>query len=240
MAIQSPLSFLSNIASSIGKSITLPAWLIEEMQRRMVLLLNHMLQQEPQAQQRLAKQQGKTIYLSWRQFNGQVRITPAGLLDLDSTQQSSDLLVEVAEPSISQLARHAAQGERPPIRIAGDVALASELNWVIDNVRWDVEDDLARLIGDVPAHKLAQLGRIVADALRKFAQGALATWDGLSGSGRAGTGAAPAPTAAQGRHAADYPVAVVRTAPASDAPAPAAAAPNSPDSPDTPTQAPQA
>ncbi|WP_238946191.1 hypothetical protein [Vandammella animalimorsus] len=235
MAIPSPFSFLSNVASSIGKSITLPAWLIEELQRRMVLLLNHVLQQEPQAQQRLAKQQGKTIYLSWRQFNGQVRITPAGLLDLDSTEQSSDLLVEVAEPSISQLARHAAQGERPPIRIAGDVALASELNWVIDNVRWDVEDDLARLIGDVPAHKLAQLGRIVADALRKFAQGALATWDGLGGR----SGAPPAPAAAQG-HAADYPVAVVRTAPASDTPAPAAAAPNSPDSPAAPTQAPQA
>ena len=235
MAIQSPLSFLSNIASSIGKSITLPAWLIEEMQRRMVLLLNHVLQQEPQAQQRLAKQQGKTIYLSWRQFNGQVRITPAGLLDLSSTLQSSDLLVDVAEPSISQLARHAAQGERPPIRIAGDVALASELNWVIDNVRWDVEDDLARLVGDVPAHKLAQLGRIVADALRKFAQGALATWDGLSSR----TVAPSAPAAGQG-HAAEYPVAVVRTGPANDAPAPTAAAPNSPDSPAAPTQAPQA
>lgn len=180
MATQSPFSFFSNLASSLGKSMALPPWLVEEIQRRMVLLANHVLQQEPQAQARLKTQQGKSVYISWRQFNAQVRITPAGLLDLDSAHSSSDLLLEVSEPSVSQLLKGAVNGTKPPIRIAGDVALAGELNWVIDNVRWDLEDDLARIIGDVPAHKLCQVGSKLAQELRRFAQGAVAKVDGLS------------------------------------------------------------
>ena len=180
MATQSPFSFFSNLASSLGKSMTLPPWLIEEVQRRMVLLANHVLQQEPQAQERLKTQQHKSVYISWRQFNAQVRITPAGLLDLDSAHSSSDLLLEVSEPSVSQLLKGAVNGAKPPIRIAGDVALAAELNWVIDNVRWDLEDDLARMIGDVPAHKLCQVASKLAQELRRFAQGAVAKVDGFA------------------------------------------------------------
>lgn len=172
MSTQSPFPFLNNMLSGLGQGIALPGWLVQEIQRRMVLLVNHVLQQEPQAQQRLAPQQGKSVYVSWRQFNAQVRITPAGLLDLDEATGSSDLLLEVAEPSVTRLLQGAVRGQRPPIRIAGDVDLASALNWVIDNVRWDLEEDLARLIGDVPAHKLAQVGSRLAQELRKFAQSA--------------------------------------------------------------------
>jgi ubiquinone biosynthesis protein UbiJ len=38
----------------------------------------------------------------------------------------------------------------------------------VDHVRWDVEEDLARAIGDVPAHTLAQAARRAAQALRGF------------------------------------------------------------------------
>jgi ubiquinone biosynthesis protein UbiJ len=44
------------------------------------------------------------------------------------------------------------RGDKPSIRIEGDVQFAAEINWLVDNVKWDVEEDLARLIGDVPAH----------------------------------------------------------------------------------------
>jgi len=46
--------------------------------------------------------------------------------------------------------------------------LAAEVNWLIDHVRWDAEEDLARLIGDAPAHTLAQAARQTMGALRSF------------------------------------------------------------------------
>jgi len=37
----------------------------------------------------------------------------------------------------------------------------------MDNLRWDVEDDLARFIGDGPAHELARIGGALAAGLRE-------------------------------------------------------------------------
>ena len=45
-----------------------PAWMVEESHRRVVLLLNHVLQQEPQAMERLARQKGRVILSQWQQF----------------------------------------------------------------------------------------------------------------------------------------------------------------------------
>ena len=53
------------------------------------------------------------------------------------------------------------RGDKPAVRIEGDVQLAAEVNWLVDHVRWDVEDDLARAIGDVPAHTIATGARRV-------------------------------------------------------------------------------
>ena len=58
------------------------------------------------------------------------------------------------------------------MRIAGDVQFAAEINWLVDHVRWDMEEDLSRLIGDAPAHAIGQGMRRMTDALRKFAAAA--------------------------------------------------------------------
>jgi len=67
----------------------------------------------------------------------------------------------------------------------GDVQLAAEVNWLVDHVRWDVEDDLARVIGDVPAHAIGNAVRRVVGALRQFVGNRAAA--GRSGIGSAGT-----------------------------------------------------
>ena len=60
------------------------------------------------------------------------------------------------------------RGDKPSVRVEGDVQLAAEVNWLIDHVRWDAEEDLARLIGDASAHTLAQWARSAMTALKQF------------------------------------------------------------------------
>ena len=55
-------------------------------------------------------------------------------------------------------------------RIAGDAALASDIQWLVDNLRWDVEADLERVFGPVVAHQLARLGSSLAAGLRGLAR----------------------------------------------------------------------
>ena len=168
---QSPFSFLANLAESIGTTLQPPAWLVHEGQHRIVLFLNHVLMQEPEATSRLVRQKGQVALLQWRMFSLRLAVTPAGLLEIAEVHQPADLTLTVEDSSPFTLAQTALRGDKPAIQIAGDVQLAAEINWLVDHVRWDVEEDLARVVGDVPAHTLAQLGRRVAQAVRQFTGG---------------------------------------------------------------------
>jgi len=168
MATQSPSSFLDQLFDKVGHALQPPPWLVEEMQRRLVLLLNHVLQQEPEAQARLKRQTGRLVEAHWRVFNVRLQATPAGLLELGSPAQQPDLTLTLTEESPWSLAQAALRGDKPPVRIAGDVQLAAEVQWLVDHVRWDLEEDLSRIIGDAPAHAMGQGMRRVAEALRGF------------------------------------------------------------------------
>jgi ubiquinone biosynthesis protein UbiJ len=169
MATQSPFSFLENTLQSLGANFQPPAWAVQEAQRRVVLLLNHVLQQEKEATDRLARQKGRVVLFQWRHIHFRLLATPAGLLDLASPEQPTDLTFSVTEESPVALVQSALRGDRPAVRIEGDVQLAAEVNWLVDHVRWDIEEDLARILGDAPAHALGQATRRAVDALRQLA-----------------------------------------------------------------------
>ena len=69
------------------------------------------------------------------------------------------------------LVQSALAGERPAVRVEGDVQLAADVNWLVDHLRWDIEEDVARVIGDAPAHALGQAVREAARVLRQFVRG---------------------------------------------------------------------
>jgi ubiquinone biosynthesis protein UbiJ len=168
MATQSPDSFLGSFFDRLGQALQPPDWMIREMQHRLVLLLNHVLQQEPEAQARLKRQASRIVEAHWRQFSVRLQATPAGLLDLAPPGAPPDLTVTLADESPFGLAQTAMRGEKPPVRIAGDVQLAAEVQWLVDHVRWDIEEDLARVFGDAPAHAIGEVGRRLTGALRQF------------------------------------------------------------------------
>ncbi len=146
-----------------------PHWLLGEAQQRMVLMLNHILQQEPEAMQRLARQKGQIARIECAPVAIQLIATPVGLLDLAPPQAKPDLSLKVLDSHPFVLAPILLRGDKPRMEIAGDVMLAAEVNWLVDHVRWDVEEDLSRILGDVPAHTLMRVLHGAGDALRKFA-----------------------------------------------------------------------
>jgi ubiquinone biosynthesis protein UbiJ len=181
----SPSSFFEQLFDRVGQALQPPPWVVEEMQRRLVLLINHVLQQEPEALARLKRQAGRLVEARWRIFTIRLQATPAGLLELGSAALQPDLTVTLTEESPWSLAQTALRGERPPVRIAGDVQLAAEVQWLVDHVRWDLEEDLSRLVGDAPAHAMAEMGRRMSEGLRQFV-------------GAARPAATPAPTPGPG------------------------------------------
>ena len=168
MATQSPFSWLEDVLQSRSANLHPPVWVIDEIQRRIVLLLNHVLMQEPEATRRLVRQQGMTVLFRWREFTLQLAATPAGLLDRALPSTVPDLTLTLTESSPLALVQDVMQGDKPAMQIVGNVQLASEVNWLIENVRWDVEEDLSRIMGDAPAHAIGQTARRMVAALREF------------------------------------------------------------------------
>jgi ubiquinone biosynthesis accessory factor UbiJ len=169
MATQSPFLLFEGLINQIGAQLQPPSWLVDEAQNRLVLLLNHVLGQEPEAMARLARQTGRVVRFEWRDVVLQLAATPAGLLERVAAGAPAELTLTLTQQSPFDLARAALQGEKPAVRIEGDVQLAAEVNWLADHVRWDIEEDVARLIGDAPAHTAGQIVRQTVQALRQFA-----------------------------------------------------------------------
>ena len=168
MATQSPFSMLESFFKDGAEHFAPPPWAVEESHRRIVLLLNHILMQEPQARERLVRQKGRKLLAQWQNFSFKVMVTPAGLLDLAPSQVPVDLTLTVSESSPWALVQGLFKGEKPAVRIEGDVQLAAEVNWLADHVRWDIEEDISRIVGDAPAHMLVQACRNMLSALKNF------------------------------------------------------------------------
>ena len=145
-----------------------PAWVVDETQQRLVLFLNHVLAQEKQAQDRLQRQKGRIVRVKLGVFSLDMIVTPAGLLDLAPAVTKPDLVLTVPMDSPQSVVQAVMTGKPPPVSIEGDVQLAAEVGWLADNLRWDVEEDLARVIGDAPAHAIADAVRRLASSLKQF------------------------------------------------------------------------
>ena len=159
---------LEAILQSFSLPLTPPVWAIDEMHRRIVLLLNHVLMQEPHAMERLVRQKGRVVLMQWRTFTFRLLVSPAGLFDVAAQDAQPDLVLVITQESPLAIAQELMQGGKPAVRIEGDVQLAAEVSWLIDHVRWDMEEDLARLLGDAPAHTLVQAARTLAHGLQQF------------------------------------------------------------------------
>lgn len=144
---------------------------------RITLLLNHVIAAEPAAQQRLLPHAGRAVEIRFEGWPALLpplpptafRVTPAGLLEWCGADlpAAAELRVgiDAANPALA-LAR-TLTGERPRVEIAGDAQFATDVHWLFDNLRWDAQDDLARLVGDAPAREIARLGQGIATGLRE-------------------------------------------------------------------------
>lgn len=177
-------------------------WLGPAALARLVLLLNHVVSSEPQAAARLKPHAGRPIDVRWTGAGAaslppvlaqwlpqgltpppiRLLITPAGLfeaVDTASPPASPDgsttptgltLTVDLGEPL--GLLKRLSRGERPDVQIEGDAALAEVASWLMKNLRWDLQDDVARWLGSTPAELLRKVGGGIREALQRWKPGA--------------------------------------------------------------------
>jgi len=121
--------------------------------------LNHILEDEAWARRRLAPFAGETFELRAPPLPAlRFTIAPEGRVQTADSLAQAALVVTLGPESAAAAMRGEDHFMRS-LHLAGNAQLASELLMLARHLRWDAEEDLAALVGDVAAHRLAGLGR---------------------------------------------------------------------------------
>lgn len=116
---------------------------------------NHVLTGEHWARVRLKPFAGQTAHFEFGTFLIPLTITSNGLLAAGDRSTVAAVTIRLADDAPLR-----ALSDPPALlasaRIAGSADLAETLGFVFRNLRWNPEDDLARLSGDIVARRLSQ------------------------------------------------------------------------------------
>lgn len=189
MNAHNPPPFLAQALETFQTLAAQPLSLLQDgLLDRLVLVLNHLLLAEPEATRRLQQHVGKSVHLQFEDWPALLpqppelrwRVTPAGLLerlDAQAWEQldaSSQLQATVRLPQpVMVMAGPAAL--KPQVAVQGDAALAAEVAWLMENVRWDAAHDLRQWLGEGPGRTLQQVMSQAGPALKQALQTLAAT-----------------------------------------------------------------
>jgi ubiquinone biosynthesis protein UbiJ len=149
-------------------------------ERGAVAALNHVLSQHALATERLRAFAGQSVEIRCPPFPDlRLRITEAGLVERAPGGAASALVVRLRPGALPLLAM-GDERARGQIGIEGQADLAGAVDELFRTLRWDFEEDLSRVFGDIVAHRLAAGGRDLAawqrDAVQRLAENLAEYW----------------------------------------------------------------
>ncbi len=120
--------------------------------------LNHLLRGESWARKRLQPYADKTARFRIPPFlDLALVVKPSGEVSAASASADNDAILTAAPGLLPRLLAHD-ESAYDEIRISGDSAFGQEILFIGQNLRWDIEQDLSRLTGDILAHRITQAG----------------------------------------------------------------------------------
>jgi len=131
--------------------------------------VNHLLARETWARERLAPYAGKTARLSCPPVVFTLLVQPDGYLAAvdEHDAQQVDVALSVPAGALPAYLQGGQAAVMKHVKIDGDAEFATTLGKLAEHLRWEPEEDLAQLIGDAPASRVASLARSAASQARR-------------------------------------------------------------------------
>lgn len=115
----------------------------------------HLLRQASWARERLAGHAGKQVRVLLPLGTIVVQIGPDGGIDSGNTDAQPDLIATLSSAAAARWLVDR-EGAWRAARVEGDTELATAISYVLANLRWDYEEDLSQVVGDIAAHRIAR------------------------------------------------------------------------------------
>ena len=119
--------------------------------------LNHLLRQNSWAAEKLRPHAGKTLRIGVMPLQSTLTLDNAGEFSTAAPEATVDAKILLSPGSALRLLIEPASAMNLAT-LEGDMELATTVGKVLRDLRWDIEEDLSRVIGDIPAHQLGQAG----------------------------------------------------------------------------------
>lgn len=127
--------------------------------------LNHLLASAPWARERLAPHAHAHVRIESGPLSVDFTLNEEGYaacLDTRQAEPAPDVTLALAMERLpGLLAEGGLDKASTAVRLQGDASLAETLGFVFRHLRWDAEEDLSRLVGDIAAHRLMRGARAV-------------------------------------------------------------------------------
>ncbi len=124
-----------------------------------VAALNHLLAAEPWAREKLAPFAGEIVEVHAAPFPAlRLAVQDGGLLGA-ATGDAPAALVITLKPDAPAALLRGGEHFMHAVEVSGNAKLADAVMLLVRNLRWDYEEDLSRVVGDVAAHRLADAAR---------------------------------------------------------------------------------
>ena len=134
--------------------------------------INHVLSSEPWACAELARHSGKTVLLGLPLGKMCFEINSVGFLAAVKEGDHPSLALEISSKALTDLMGgpgNLREQAFKAVKITGDADLAQLIGRLAGQLRWEYEEDLARLVGDAPAHFAVRKGKKLISATRSAA-----------------------------------------------------------------------
>ena len=124
--------------------------------------LNLLLRREAWARDKLAPFAGEVVELRYAPMPALRLAIVEGGQSAPAEAERESTLVITAKPEIFAALAKGEEHLMRAVDIAGNARLATEILALLRYLRWDVEEDLSRVFGDVIAHRIVKTARDVA------------------------------------------------------------------------------
>jgi ubiquinone biosynthesis protein UbiJ len=117
--------------------------------------LNHLLEGANWARARLAPFAGRQARIEMPPFNFGFEIDEDGRVRQNPDPDATDVVIRLPADTPFLLPQ-GLDKVMAAATVEGNAEFATELSFVFRNLRWDAEEDLSKLVGDIAAHRLVE------------------------------------------------------------------------------------
>lgn len=128
-------------------------------------VLNHLLAQESWATQQLQTHAGKIACIDLSMATLRMKITAQGFLEAASEDENANVTIRI-NPADVPLILQDQQRAISYVKLEGDADLAQTISELGKNLRWDVEQQLSEVFGDIAARRMVGAGKAVVSNLK--------------------------------------------------------------------------